>query len=482
MYFMTQIKRLTKNVALLFISQVISNLVAFFYTIITARYLGVENFGVLTFALAFTGIFAIFTDLGLRQLSVREISRSKTLANKYMTNITIIKIILSSLTFIFIYTLSYILGYSEITINVILLITIYMIFNAYSQTIYSVFQAYEKMGYQSLSIVLNNILLFLGSLFVISQGKDLIYFAEVYLVVSVILVFINIILLSKMFFKMSAKIDFEFWKFLFSNGLPFAITGISIYLYTYLDTIMLSIYKGDEAVGLYGAAYKIVLTLLIIPIILNTSIFPLMSQFFISSKKTLALSFEKYLKIMILLALPLTLLISYLSGEIINIIYGYQYTDSIIILQILIWSLFFMFLRSPYERLFESINKPSIATKIFIIGLIFNIALNIIVIPIYSYIGAGIATVATDIIILILLIYISRKIGYNLSRKSLIDFTKIIFSSILFILTFEFLYFLNVFLSCFISLIVFMISLFILKVFDKREKEIMKSIIGLSNK
>ncbi|KAF5432375.1 Membrane protein involved in the export of O-antigen and teichoic acid [Candidatus Methanophagaceae archaeon] len=49
----------------------------------TARYLGAAGFGILSFALAFTGIFGVFADLGLRQLTVRDVARDKTLASKY---------------------------------------------------------------------------------------------------------------------------------------------------------------------------------------------------------------------------------------------------------------------------------------------------------------------------------------------------------------------------------------------------------------
>ena len=52
----------------------------------TARYLGAEGFGILSFALAFTGIFGVFTNLGLSTLTVREVARDKSLASKYLGN------------------------------------------------------------------------------------------------------------------------------------------------------------------------------------------------------------------------------------------------------------------------------------------------------------------------------------------------------------------------------------------------------------
>ena len=75
-------QRIAKNTGVLLASQVVSYIIGFFFVMYTARYLGVEGFGILSFALAFTGIFGVFTDLGLHQLTVREVARDKSLAGR----------------------------------------------------------------------------------------------------------------------------------------------------------------------------------------------------------------------------------------------------------------------------------------------------------------------------------------------------------------------------------------------------------------
>ncbi len=61
---MNVIQRIAKNTMVLLLSGIVSKALGFFYVMYTARYLGAEEFGVLSFALAFTGIFGVFTDLG----------------------------------------------------------------------------------------------------------------------------------------------------------------------------------------------------------------------------------------------------------------------------------------------------------------------------------------------------------------------------------------------------------------------------------
>ena len=84
---MNTVQRIAKNTGVLLISQIASYILGFFFIIYTARYLGAEGFDVLSFALAFTGIFGVFSDLGLSTLTVREVARDKTQASKYLGNI-----------------------------------------------------------------------------------------------------------------------------------------------------------------------------------------------------------------------------------------------------------------------------------------------------------------------------------------------------------------------------------------------------------
>ncbi len=167
---MSKVKTLAKNTTVLLVANIISYLLGFFTTLYTARYLGVEGFGVLSLALSFTGIFGVFTDLGLSALTTREVSRDKSLADKYIGNTVVIKVFLSFLTFGLIALVVYVLGYPETIKNVVYLITFSVIFGAFTGIFNSIFQAFEKMEYMSLNIILNAILMITGVLTVIYFG------------------------------------------------------------------------------------------------------------------------------------------------------------------------------------------------------------------------------------------------------------------------------------------------------------------------
>ena len=97
---MNTVRTLAKNTSVLFLSQMIGYVLAFFYTLYSARYLGTTNFGIISFATAISGLFAIFTDLGLSTLTIREVARDKSRTYKYLGNHGTIKLILSIITMI----------------------------------------------------------------------------------------------------------------------------------------------------------------------------------------------------------------------------------------------------------------------------------------------------------------------------------------------------------------------------------------------
>lgn len=475
-------QRIVKNVSVLFLSQMVGYVLGFFTLMYSARYLGVEGFGVLSFALAFTGIFTVLMDLGLNTLTIREVARNKSLAHEYIGNIILIKLLLSLATFGLIFLIINIVGYNPQTMSVVYVIALYAILTTFSQLFYSVFQAHEKMEYQSLGYIINSSLLLLGVLIAINYEFNIYQFSMIYAVVgSFILAYVLFIFVLKFNFP-QIEFNWEIWKSFIKESWPFAVTSISINLYLWIDTILLSVLQGPEAVGLYNAAYKLILVLLFIPIVFNSAVFPLMSQYFVSSKESLKVIFDKLFKIMVLIGFPIGMGTLIIADKIILLVYGNQFLGSVIALQILIWSTVLIFLRSPLERLLESSNKQLSVTKIFVLGAIFNTILNIILIPQFSYVGAAIITILTDIIVLGLLIFtVKRNSGIFFSKGTKISIIKIIVASIIMAFCINQLKYLNIFLLIILGAIIYIIMLLVMRILDNDEIIMIKSILKRGN-
>jgi O-antigen/teichoic acid export membrane protein len=185
---MNPVQRVAKNISVMFVSQIITYVLAFIFVMYSARYLGVDNFGIMSFALAFSGIMIIFADLGLSSLMVREASRNKKLMESYLKNILSLKLILGISTFIISILIVLALGYNLSDIQVIAIITAYTLLTSLSSMFYALFQTFEKLEYQSIGQIMTSVLLISGALYLIYNKSDLLGFALLYLFVGVIMV------------------------------------------------------------------------------------------------------------------------------------------------------------------------------------------------------------------------------------------------------------------------------------------------------
>src|SRR5436190_2810263 len=85
---------LIKNTFWLMFGEGVAKIILFFNVILLTRYLGVEKYGKLSFALAFTALFSIIVDFGFNNIITREISKNTKVARKYIDNILVIKTLL----------------------------------------------------------------------------------------------------------------------------------------------------------------------------------------------------------------------------------------------------------------------------------------------------------------------------------------------------------------------------------------------------
>ena len=474
---MNTVQRIAKNTGVLLISQIASYIIGFFFIVYTARYLGAEGFGILSFALAFTGIFGVFSDLGLSTLTVREVARDKSLASKYLGNIAVMKIILVVITFVLIALTINLLGYPEQTIKVVYLVALSVIFASFSQMFYSIFQAYEKMEYQSVGQILSSALMLTGALFAIFRGLNVVGFASIYFLVSALVLGYGFVVCVWKFVLLKTEIDFSFWKSTINKALPFGLSSIFVIIYFYIDTVMLSLMKGDAVVGWYSASYRLVYILLFIPSAYFSSVYPIMSRFYKTSEGSLKFGYEHSFRYMMIMVFPIGIGVTLLADKIILLIYGSEFAPSIIALQILIWAVFCSYMSHAPMYFLYSINKQIIYTKVVFLCMILNIIFNLLLIPKMSYIGASIATVITEFIAFLLLFGYAKahQLGTPVSYKFITKLTICTISIGLFIIYLNDLIGLG--LTILGSIVVYLFSLWLFHVFSEEDILIIKRLL-----
>lgn len=473
---MSTVRRVAKNTSVLFIANFASYVLTFFASMYTARYLGANGLGILSTAIALSGIFAVFTDLGLSTLIIREVSRDKTLKDKYLGNTFIIRTIVAFLTFGLIVIFAHISNYPPETRNIIYIISIPIIITVFPGIFTSIFQAYELMEYQAISLILNSTLFFAGTIFLIFKGSGIQEFALLYIFTAIIILAYSLVMYIWKFSLPKIDIDLNLWKPMLKNALPLSFTLIFSAIAFKVDTVILSLLKNSVAVGYYTAPYALMQALLFIPAAFTAAIFPILSKFHVSSKSSVEITYEKSFKYLSMLGLPIAVGTTLLANPIILLIYKEGFTQSIIALKILIWTIPFIFMTFMFGTLLAAINKQNLTAKILFILMFFNIVLNLIFIPVFNYIGAAVVTVITEILgFIIEFYYISKLICKIKLHKYILK--PAIASAIMGL----FIYYtqMNLFITIMIATILYFGLLIILKTFSDEDYNLLKEIINI---
>ncbi len=406
---MNIIQRIVKNTSALFAGQLIIMVLTVVLSIFLARILGDAIFGQYTFALALAFLFSSFNGVGYNTLLIRDVSRDKTQARRYLGNILIIRLIFSLIIFGLIIITTIAGGYSQDMQIIIYLFCISILIVTLSSVFKTIYRTYEKMEYSAFVTILSNIIKVGLGLIVLYLGYGLLEIAMVYLISSLIEFIVSFLICEKKFVKLELKFDSIFFKKTIKIALALGMLSIFGIIYVRVDTIMLSYFKGDEVVGWYNAAYDLIRGLKPFPHLFMSALFPLISYYYVSSKKALNKFFEKSLRFLLILGLPMSLAITLLGERIILLFYGQQYQNSIIALQILSWDILLVFLYSGLAFFLITADKQNQMVIIAGCTALFNVVLNLLLIPTYSLVGAAIATIAAESFLFIAYIYINFK-------------------------------------------------------------------------
>ena len=473
---MSTVRRIAKNAAFLYASHIITALLAFFFFVTIARILGDVTLGKYSFALSFTAISAVFLDLGFDTLIIREVAQDKTRASKYIGNISVIKVILSIIVFGLIALIIHLMDYPSDTTTAVLIFGGSIVLTALANTFRVTFRAFEQMKYEALALVIGRIVRVSFGLAALFLGYGLIGIAFAALIGSIFDLLFSFLICARKFAKPKFEVDFAFWKKGIKAALPMGFSYAAAMIYVRIDTVMLSAMHGDAVVGWYNAAYNITLSLQPIFRVVGIVIFPVMARLSISSIDSLRITYEKLFRYLFILGLPLTVGTMLLSDRIISLFYGAEFNHSVVALQILAWDLLFSAAGVGMGRVLISMHKQNQLAIRAGAGAVLNIILNLILIPRFSYIGAGIATIATKAVLFGLAYHLTSKYLYRLPIHKFV-IKPIIASAVMA----AFLYFssgLNLAVIIVTAIVIYFAFFLLIKGFGKEDRELITKLLS----
>ena len=366
--------KVVKNAGWIIGGRIVHMICAFVVSLLTARYLGPGNYGLINYAAAYTTFFYSICTLGINSILVKAlidepVNEGETLGTSII--LQGIASIFSSLMIIGI--VKVIDGRETITVIVTALCTIGLIFRVF-ETIRYWFQAHLLSKYSAITSTVAYILTSAYRLVLLIQGQTVTWFA----------------LATASFSKRQVRR-------LLRMGVPFILAGLMVSIYGNSDKFMLKHMIDEAEVGYYSTACSLCNTWVFILSAIIDSMYPVIME----SHKNNYLKYEQQNRLMYAIVFYISVFVSLLfvifASPVIRLLYGEAYMPSVAPLQVITWYVAFSYLGVARNAWIVSENLQKYITPIYAGAAITNVVINYLLIPVWGATGAAIASLITQV-------------------------------------------------------------------------------------
>ena len=385
-------------------------------TVLVARMEGPEGLGRFQFALALTLLLSFLVMLGLPSQLVLKIARRPDQAEERVDAALLLALGGGLLV------TAAVLGVGELIdadVGLITIAALALMADAATRIVLALFWAFERMGYEAATVGVQEVAFVAMTVLALVSGLGVRGALLAYLASRAIgFVVAWVIAASKFGYRTRPRwIPGAMLPTLRSTA-PFAIDdGLSL-AYIRVDAVMLGAIRSQTAVGFYQAATNLVLYLNIMPRMLNKSMYPQMSRAWPDRPDELRRLRDVSLRLLGFLSMPIAVGSFLLAPRILELVYGGGFGRAVIVYQLLAPIVPIRMLGNTLGTALTSVNGQVRRTVVVGVAAATNVALNLVLIPRFSIVGAAVATLVTEVgLFLAYAILLRRVVG----RSSLIS-------------------------------------------------------------
>ncbi|HBA36256.1 TPA: hypothetical protein DCZ15_00050 [Candidatus Falkowbacteria bacterium] len=425
---MSLAKKVAHNTLIQIAGKIVSTILGLFALALITRYLGLNDFGEYTTVMTFLTFFAVIADLGLMVVTMQMISghHNQEEENKIINNLFGFRLVTALICFAFAPLIILLFPYSPaIKLGVIISLATFF-FPSLNQVIVGLFQKRLSMDRDVVAEVVSRLVLIVG----IFAAKELQAGFNGILIATGASSFANFIchyLLAVKFVAIKPVFNWTIWKKIISKSWPLTITIVFNLIYLRADILILSLFRGADEVGLYGAAYKIIDVLTALPFMFGALILPIITTAWLDNnpayfKKVLQKSFD----FMAIVAIPLVIGAQFLGQPLMSLVAGRDFIAAGGILQILIFAVAAIFLGTMFSYAVIAMDKQKKMIGFYAFTSATSLIAYLILIPRFSYLGAAAVTIYSEVLIGLFAAYCLFK--YSRWLPGIKTFLKVLFS------------------------------------------------------
>jgi O-antigen/teichoic acid export membrane protein len=385
-------------------------------TSLLTRHLGVSGYGVYVTVTVYLPFFALFFDVGLTTYVVRSLSADRTPSGLFREALglrIVLTVPVTLLAFV-LAALIYGSGNGTTTRNAIAIGLPIILFATAASATSALFQARLEMDRVALSEIVGQLVA--TSLIVLFVINDLSIYPVVAAAVAGALVnMVLLLFLASRIESVRPLLRPAHWARLLRAALPLGLAVMVATVYFRADALLLSVLKGSDAVGIYGVAYRLLEAVIAFPGFLYVSIFPLLALAAArGALDNLRGITQRAFDVLVLAAVPLVCGTVTLAPEIVHALAGDRFDAAVTPLRIVIFGAGLTFVNGLFSFVLIAADRQTTLLWTGLLTLAFNVALNLSLIPRYSYTAAAaVATGSEALTLAALLVLVMRSIGFT---------------------------------------------------------------------
>ncbi|MFZ5424854.1 MAG: flippase [Patescibacteria group bacterium] len=410
-------KAVASNTFYQLLAKILTMSITVLATIIITRVYGKESFGEFNLMQAYPALFFVIVDFGFNAIATKELSTNWDKAEKYLSNILGIRILFSVILIALIGFVIHFFPYSSnlkfgIYLSLFLILT-----QALYATTNIIFQVKLRYDYSSIGLLLGYVVILFAILVLSYLRVNVVWVNFSYVVGGLVTFIVNFYYVRKFDVRIKLAFDKEIWQPLVLQALPIGLMFVFSQINFKADSILLSVLSlpegyglsNTESVAVYGLPYKVFEVSLVVPTFFMNAVYPIYVMHLGESKTRFKETIKKSLLALGVAGLVFGILGVILSPLAILILGGSEFTESILVLRLLLGGLVLFYLSQPISWIIVTLGKQKYLPLIYLIGSVVNLTLNFIFIPRYSFYASSVITWISEFLILIMLSFAAYK-------------------------------------------------------------------------
>lgn len=380
--------------------------------VLTARYLGPSNLGLLGYAAAYTGFFSSFCTLGLHSILVKEFMDRPGGEGEILGTSLVFRAVSSGASAVVILCVVWITDRGDPTVVAVAglccLGMVFQVFEVFGHWFQSRFQSKVTAGVSLLAYLIAAGCKVIG----LVKGKSVEWFAFS-LALEHICAAVFLVIAYRRHHGSRTRVSLRYGRELLNRSKHFIVSGLMVAVYAQTDKIMLRQMISDAEIGYYSAAVSISGVWCFVLTAIIDSMYPEITKAFHTDEGLFRRRNKQLYSAVFYLCVGVSLVLTLLADPIISMIYGEAYLPAAKPLRVVTWYTGFAYLGVARNAWVVCKGAQRSLKYVYAAAAGANVALNLVLIPVWGAEGAAIASLMAQVVTTVIAPFFIRELREN---------------------------------------------------------------------